>query len=210
MKDFHIISPVRIFLYGIFINILKPDGEDHFTAKFGVNTGKRLGFGFNFDYIYGRGYYNSQATSHFNYTLYGSYLGDRYQAHLLFTTNHQKVTENGGITDDNYIVHPESFSDSYTTSEIPTVLEQNWNRNDNQHILFTHRYNLGFNRKVPMTEDEIKAKKFAIEAKKEEEAKKAKEKAEKEGRKVDDKTVLTGRPDDATQTPARSRQSSCR
>lgn len=173
------------------------NGEDHFTAKFGVNAGKRLGFGFNFDYIYGRGYYNSQATSHFNYTLYGSYLGDRYQAHLLFTTNHQKVTENGGITDDNYIVHPESFSDSYTTSEIPTVLEQNWNRNDNQHILFTHRYNLGFNRKVPMTEDEIKAKKFAIEAKKEEEAKKAKEKAEKEGRKVDDKTVLTGRPDDA-------------
>lgn len=80
-------------------------GEDHFTAKFGVNAGKRIGLGFKFDYIYGRGYYSDQSTSHFNYTMYGSYLGDRYQAHVLMSTNHQKVTENGGITNDDYIVH---------------------------------------------------------------------------------------------------------
>ncbi|MBR3727167.1 MAG: hypothetical protein IKN21_06230, partial [Prevotella sp.] len=96
------------------------NGEDHLTAKFGVNVNRVLGFGFVFDYIYGRGYYDSQSTSHFNYTLYGSYLGERYEAHLLASLNHQKVAENGGITDDNYIVHPESFNDSYTTSEIPT------------------------------------------------------------------------------------------
>ena len=29
----------------------RTNGEDHFTAKFGVNAGKRLGVGFNFDYI---------------------------------------------------------------------------------------------------------------------------------------------------------------
>ena len=138
------------------------NGEDHLTAKFGVNVNRALGFGFVFDYIYGRGYYDSQSTSHFNYTLYGSYLGERYEAHLLASLNHQKVAENGGITDDNYIVHPESFNDSYTTSEIPTVLKRNWNRNDNQHVLYTHRYNVGFNRKVPMTKEEIEARKFAI------------------------------------------------
>lgn len=77
-----------------------------------MNAGKRLGVGFNFDYIYGRGYYQNQSTSHFNYTMYGSYLGDRYQAHILFSTNHQKVTENGGITDDNFVLHPESFDDA--------------------------------------------------------------------------------------------------
>lgn len=140
----------------------RTNGDDHFTAKFGANAGKRLGVGFKFDYLYARGYYQNQSTSHFDYTLYGSYIGDRYQAHLLFSTNHQKVTENGGVANDDYITHPESFSDDYSASEIPTVLERNWNRNDNLHVYFNHKYSLGFSRKVPMTEDEIKAKKFAL------------------------------------------------
>ena len=184
----------------------RTNGEDHFTAKFGVNAGKRLGVGFNFDYIYGRGYYQKQSTSHFNYTMYGSYLGDRYQAHLLFSTNHQKVTENGGITDDNFVLHPESFDDNFATNEIPTVLENNWNRNDNQHVFLSHRYNVGFKRKVKMTEEEIKAKKFAMEAKRDSEERKRREeerrKAEDEGRdfnedNVKEKKTYAGRPSDA-------------
>lgn len=184
----------------------RTNGEDHFTAKFGVNAGKRLGVGFNFDYIYGRGYYQNQSTSHFNYTMYGSYLGDRYQAHLLFSTNHQKVTENGGITDDNFVLHPESFDDDFATNEIPTVLENNWNRNDNQHVFLSHRYNVGFKRKVKMTEKEIKAKKFALEAKRDSEERKRREeerrKAEDEGRdfnedNVKEKKTYAGRPSDA-------------
>lgn len=203
-----IITPIEQFH---FTNTLSPftnitynnagnrtNGEDHLTTKFGVNAGKRLGVGFKFDYLYGRGYYQDQSTAHFNYTMYGSYLGDHYQAHLLMSTNHQKVSENGGITDDNYITHPESYSDKYSTNEIPTALSQNWNRNDNQHIFLTHRYNIGFSRKVPMTEEEIKAKKFAMASKKENEAQKRKDKATQEGRLDDDKTVtLQGRPDDA-------------
>ena len=203
-----IITPIEQFH---FTNTLSPftnitynnagnrtNGEDHLTTKFGVNAGKRLGVGFKFDYLYGRGFYQDQSTAHFNYTMYGSYLGDHYQAHLLMSTNHQKVSENGGITDDNYITHPESYSDKYSTNEIPTALSQNWNRNDNQHIFLTHRYNLGFSRKVPMTEEEIKAKKFAMASKKENEAQKRKDKATQEGRLDDDKTVtLQGRPDDA-------------
>ena len=184
----------------------RTNGEDHFTAKFGVNAGKRLGVGFNFDYIYGRGYYQNQSTSHFNYTMYGSYLRDRYQAHLLFSTNHQKVTENGGITDDNFVLHPESFDDNFATNEIPTVLENNWNRNDNQHVFLSHRYNVGFKRKVKMTEEEIKAKKFAMEAKRDSEERKRREeerrKAEDEGRdfnedNVKEKKTYAGRPSDA-------------
>ena len=185
----------------------RTNGEDHLTARFGVNAGKKLGVGFKFDYLYGRGYYQSQSTAHFNYTMYGSYLGDRYQAHILMSTNHQKVTENGGITNDNYITHPETFNESFQSSEIPVVLSQNWNRNDNQHIFFTQRYNLGFNRKVKMTDEEIKAKKFAMASQKEQEARKAKEDAEKDaqhqGRKFDEKDfeknnkTFAGRPDNA-------------
>lgn len=183
----------------------RTNGEDHLIAKFGVNAGKRIGAGFNFDYLYGRGYYSSQSTSHFKYSMYGSYIGDRYQAHILFSTIRQKVTENGGITDDEYIKHPDSFDDNFATNEIPTVLQQNWNRNDNQHLFLTHRYNLGFSRKVKMTEEEIAARKFAMESMKENQASKEKEearrKAEKEGRTFDErsyeKASAGGRPEGA-------------
>ena len=186
------LSPFTNITYNTAGNQL--NGEDHLTTKFGVNAGKKLGVGFKFDYLYGRGYYQDQSTAHFNYTMYGSYIGDHYQAHLLLSTNHQKVTENGGITNDNYIIHPESYSDKYTTSEIPTVLSQNWNRNDNQHIFFTHRYNLGFSRKVPMTADEIKAKKFAMASKKENESS-IQEKETSRNNKKDE--PIEGRPDNA-------------
>ncbi len=163
----------------------RTNGEDHFKALFAVNAGKRIGLGFKFDYLYGRGYYQENSASLFNYSLYGSYLGDRYQAHFLLSTNHQKQTENGGITNDDYITSPERFNDSYTTAEIPTMLERNWNRNDNLHLFYTHRYSFGFNRKVPMTEEEIKARKFAIASQKENNAKKAKEEARRQAEKED-------------------------
>ncbi len=177
----------------------KTDGEDHFTAFFGVNAGKRLGVGFKFDYDYGRGFYQNQSTAMFNYTMYGSYLGDRYQAHLLFSTNHQKASENGGITNDNYITHPETFNETYSANEIPTVLAKNWNRNDNINIFFTHRYNIGFNRKVPMTKEEIEARKFAMQAQKDKKQRE-KNKNNRSGRSFDkdDDKEYGGRPDNAT------------
>lgn len=214
----YIVNPVSDFhftnTYSPITNITlnscgdKVTGEDDFKAMFAVNANKRLDAGFRFDYKYGRGYYNAQSTSHFKYTMWASYLGDRYQAHLLFSTNHEKMTENGGITNDDYIKHPEIYTESFATNEIPTVLEQNWNRLDNQHIFFTHRYNVGFSRKVKMTEEEIKAKKFAMASKKENAEENAKEearkKAKEQGKKFDEKAYdkqqgakFTGRPDGA-------------
>lgn len=211
----YIVSPVDQFH---FTNTLSPftnldyntagnrtNGEDHFKAKFAVNAGKRLGVGFNVDYMYGRGFYSSQSTSHFKYLMYGSYIGDRYQAHLIFSTITQKVTENGGITNDEYIKHPESFDDNYATNEIPTVLERNWNRNNNLHVFLTHRYNLGFSRKVKMSKEEIEARKFAMASQKENQAQKdldeARRKAKREGREFDEKKfkkqTFSGRPDNA-------------
>ncbi len=152
----------------------KTNGEDHIDALFAVNAGKKLGFGFDLNYSYARGYYANQSTSHFGATLFASYLGDRYKMHAFFSTYHQKVTENGGITDDNYITHPESFDDSYSENEIPTVLNSNWNRNDNTHFFLTHRYSLGFFRQVKMTEAELKARRFAAASKKDNAEKNAK------------------------------------
>ena len=166
----------------------KQNGEDRLDAKFAVNVNKRLGVGFQMTYDYARGYYASQSVSHFNGSLFASYLGDRYNAHFLFSTNHQKATENGGITNDEYIQHPESFTDDYSDNEIPTVLTQNWNRNDNLHLFLSHRYNIGFYRQVPMTEEEIKAREFAKASQQEKEQQELK----KEG-----KDAPKGRPTEA-------------
>ena len=198
------LSPITILNYNTAGN--RNNGEDRFKAIFAVNAGKEWGFGFKFDYLYGRGYYSNQSASHFDYSMWGSYLGERYQAHLLLSLNHQKVAENGGIANDAYITHPESFRENFSEEEIPTILKQNWNRNDNQHVFFNHRYSLGFFRKVPMTEEEIKAKEFALKSQKAQDAEKDKEKARRQakakGQKFDEEAYdkekrSAGRPDDA-------------
>ena len=166
----------------------KTNGEDHLDARFAVNAGRQTGFGFDLNYLYSRGYYQNQNNSHFSATFYASHLGDRYQMHAFFQTNHQKATENGGIVSDDYITHPEHIEDSYSDNEIPTFLSSNWNRFDNQRFFLTHRYSMGFYRKVPMTEEEKMARQFALDAEKEKNSREGKDK---------EAPAPEGRPDDA-------------
>ena len=180
----------------------KQFGEDHIDAKFGVNVNKNMGLGFDLDYHYGMGYYAGQSTAHFRSSIYTYYTGDKYQMHFLGSLYHRKAAENGGIVDDDYITHPEAQQEQYSEDEIPTVLSQNWNRNNSQHIFFSHRYNVGFYKKVPMTEAEIKAREFAEKSakqKEERENKGQKLQSISEGRKggtIADKQP-SGRPDNA-------------
>lgn len=125
------------------------DGEERFKSYFSVNVNKRMAFGFNIDYQYGRGFYSNQSTAHFNGSLFGSYLGSHYQAHLLYNNFFTKMVENGGITDDRYITNPLAMSEGkkkYEPVNIPTLFTDTWNRNHDSYIFLTHRYNLGFNR----------------------------------------------------------------
>ena len=179
----------------------KQNGEDHIDAKFSINANKRLGVGFDLDYHYARGYYQNQNNSNFRASLFASYIGDRYQMHTLFSSYHRKASENGGITNDNYITHPESFDDQFSEDEIPTVLPQNWNRKNSIHFFLSHRYNIGFYRKVKMTDEEIKARQFAAASAKEKQAKESKDKdidnsSGRKGGKVAG-NIPSGRPDNA-------------
>ena len=179
------------------------NGDDHIRGKFGVNANKRLGMGFDLDYNYGRGYYQNQNVSHFRASIFASYRGDRYQMHLLGSAYQHKASENGGITNDNYVTHPEQQTTQYSEDEIPTVLSSNWNRNKTQHLFLSHRYSIGFFRKVKMSDEEIAARKFAAASAKQ----KAQRDKEKNGDDGDEpkgrkgaavvETAPTGRPKDA-------------
>ena len=127
----------------------KVDGEERFKSYFSVNVNKSLAFGFNIDYQYGRGFYTDQSTSHFNGALFGSYIGDQYQAHLLYNNFSIKMKENGGIADDRYITNPLAMSEGkkqYEPANIPVNFTDTWNKNHDSYVFLTHRYNLGFKR----------------------------------------------------------------
>ena len=129
----------------------KLTGEERFKSYFSVNANKRMAFGFNIDYLYGRGSYANQATSFFNAGLFASYIGERYQMQAIYNSYFMKMNENGGIADDQYITHPENMAEGkkqYEPSNIPVKLEQTANRNHVSYLYFTHRYRLGFNKET--------------------------------------------------------------
>ena len=121
-------------------------GEDRVRGYFATNINKLAGLGFKIDYSYGVGYYFAQPNSMFGSTFYGYYRGERYNLHAYVGINHMKMGENGGIEDDRYIEDPLSTGQNYSPGNIPTMLDQTWNRNHEQHYYLTHRYNLGFTR----------------------------------------------------------------
>ena len=69
----------------------KVNGEERFKSYFSVNVNKKLAFGFNVDYLYGRGYYNNQNTAYFNAAVFGSYIGDKYQMQAIYSNNYLKT-----------------------------------------------------------------------------------------------------------------------
>lgn len=135
----------------------KQNGEDRVRANFASNINKESGLGFKLDYLYGRGYYNSSATSQFGATVFGYHHGERYNIHAWINANHAKTAENGGIEDDRYIRDPQSFPQKFGSADIPTTLIDTWNRNDDQTYHLTHRYNLGFERDIVIP-DSLKPK----------------------------------------------------
>lgn len=126
----------------------KANGEDRVRAYFATNIGKYAGLGFKIDYLYGRGYYANSATSSFGSTFYGYYRGDRYNIHAYANVNHLKMFENGGIEDDKYINEPEKIEQNFSTTDIPVMLDDTWNRNHERNFYLTHKYNLGFYREI--------------------------------------------------------------
>ncbi len=132
--------------------------EERFKAYFAVNVNKRMGFGFDMDYTYGRGKYDSQSTALFNGNIFAYYHGDRYNMHTSVIFENLKVAENGGITDDRYVTSPLEMAEggrTYETYNMPTNLTDIWNTNKGYHIFLNHRYNLGFYRNISEENDTI-------------------------------------------------------
>lgn len=123
------------------------EGEEYFDALFSVNVNRDLAFGFEYNLMYGRGYYDAQSTSHNQFALFGNYLRDRYQAHAYFGTRAFKNFENGGITDDRYITDPQEMSGGkkeFEPRNIPVYMSDAYSKLFGRVFFLNHHYNWGF------------------------------------------------------------------
>lgn len=121
-------------------------GQDNLSATFSGNVNKQIQVGGGLNLVTGRGQYNYQADRRFSYRLFASYIGDRYQIQAAFNNYNFVTQENGGITNDDYILDPASLqggSDKIDERSIPVNLTKAFNRLRGKDLYITHRYNLG-------------------------------------------------------------------
>ncbi|MDR1610112.1 MAG: putative porin, partial [Candidatus Symbiothrix sp.] len=121
--------------------------EERLQALLTVNLGKKLNLGFEVDYLYARGYYNSQAAKHTDWVFFGNYLSDRHRLHLFINPSTYANAENGGLDNDDWISHPDLMDTRPTQSQdYGTKFGNTWNYNKGQRYFLNYRYNLGFER----------------------------------------------------------------
>ncbi|MGI6572612.1 MAG: putative porin [Fermentimonas sp.] len=118
--------------------------EDRFNARLTSNFGKSLNVGLDVDLINARGHYNSQATRHNNFSLFGNYLSNRIEAHAYMNLGKLSNFENGGITDDLFITDPDAIQQQFNPRDIPVKFTNTWNTLGNNRFFLSGRYNLGY------------------------------------------------------------------
>lgn len=122
----------------------KTNGSDRLRANFATNVNKRTGLGAKVDYFYGRGYYQHQNNASVAAKLFGSFVGEKYMLHADYILDRTKNAENGGLTDDTYVLHPERYSTKYAPQDMPVYLSSAYNRLKINTLFLNHRYNLGY------------------------------------------------------------------
>jgi hypothetical protein len=123
-----------------------PEQEDRFDARLTSNFGQKLNVAVDIGILDARGFYTSQAVRHNNFGMSGNYLSDRFEAHGFFNIGTMTNAENGGITEDSLITHPESLGRNFTSRDVPVKFRNGntWNRVKNDQFFFSGRYNLGY------------------------------------------------------------------
>lgn len=131
--------------------------EEQLKGILTINFGKKLNVGGDFDYIYGRGYYQSNSTKLIGYRIFSSYNSDRYEAKAYIRNYSVTNYENGGLTNDSVLTHPDNYAvgkQMMKPKDYPVRYINTWNKVSGTQIYLTHRYNLGFTKTLKETDEE--------------------------------------------------------
>ena len=139
--------------------------EERLKATLATNLGRHLNIGGDFDYIYGRGFYNSNGTKLVSYRMFSSYRSDRYELNA-YLSNYSFINgENGGLRDNTFVTNPDAHTINnreVNTRSYPTLYTNTWNRVRGKQVFLTHRYNLGFHRTLEGLDEESYQKEVFI------------------------------------------------
>ncbi|MCC8199544.1 MAG: putative porin [Tannerellaceae bacterium] len=164
--DYYITTPENALFYDTkipYTNILYTQAgsaqnkEDQFKGVLTTNFGKKVNIGGEMDYIYSRGFYNSNGNKMLSYRLFGSYRSDKYEWNGYLSNFNFVNYENGGLSDDEHLTNPDKFIDNRRpedTKDYPVRYFDTWNRVRGKQYFFTHRYNLGFYRTLEEVDEE--------------------------------------------------------
>lgn len=125
----------------------KKSNQDRLRAIFAGNVNRRIGVGANMDYLYSKGSYESQAAKDFNFGFTTYYNGDRYQVQAFYNHYNMLNKENGGITNDLYILDPAELQGGVSKIDpknIPTRLSAAHTKVWGQELYINQAFNLGF------------------------------------------------------------------
>ena len=121
--------------------------QDWFKFLFSGNINPKAQIGLRISYPYSKGSYNYQAAKGFNWGLFGSYMGDRYEVQAYYDTYNMINKENGGITDDLYITDPAQLQGGLSKINprtIPTNLTASHSRVRGKELYLNQRYKVGY------------------------------------------------------------------
>ncbi|GHT54230.1 hypothetical protein AGMMS49982_18570 [Bacteroidia bacterium] len=121
--------------------------EERFKALVATNLGKHFNIGADVDYLYARGFYESQADKRIDWVGFANYVSDRHQLHVFYHTSDITTTENGGIDGDGWITHPDTMDRAlHSSKEIPVKLGSTWSNQAGQRAYLNYRYSFGMQR----------------------------------------------------------------
>ncbi len=137
--------------------------QDWLRMMFSGNLNKRTQIGAQLSYPYSKGSYNYQAAKGMVWGLSGSYTGDRYEFQGFFNAYNMLNKENGGITDDLYILDPAQLQggvSSINAKSIPTNLTAAHSRVSGKQFYMNHRYKVGYWREEKDENDSIVSREY--------------------------------------------------
>lgn len=125
----------------------RESAQDHLKGVFSGNVNSKLQIGAMLDYIYSKGSYENQALKNLMWGFSSSYMGHRFEYQTFYNHYNSLNKENGGITDDLYILDPavlQGGATSINPKAIPTNLTQAHTRVTGDEFMFNGRYKIGF------------------------------------------------------------------
>lgn len=142
-------------------NFKNVEEEEVLKGTLSLNLGKKINLGTEFHYAGAEGFYNANRSKDARYRAFGSYRSDRYDLWAYVANDYYRISENAGIANLDYLLNPDNYSNGrlrLSSRDIPTRIPQDilYNRLRSGHAFVSHRYKLGYRKKVDPPTDSLK------------------------------------------------------